>query len=594
MKKALIFLLAVLLSTTTFAQQKDPLPKLAGFDQFMNQTLKDWNAPGVGVGIVVKGKLVFVKGYGYRDYDKKMPITGNTLFQIASNSKLFTAVAIGMEVEKGKLEWDKPVKKFVPAIEFYNDELNNTVTMRDMLSHRTGISRHDLFWYKSEFTRKQLFDKLRYLEPSQPLRQGFLYNNLMYTAAGYSLELLTGNTWEDYLKANILHPLDMKSTVFTIADMKKSSDYFTPYAEKRDTNILYQIPWYEEQGGVGPAGAVISNINDMSHWLIALMNEGKYNGKQVIPSAVLQATLQPSIPTGNSLTERYKESQNAVYGMGRWVSSYRGHLYTEHGGALNGIYSQVSFMPQDSIGVIVFAIGDHCRPLIEIVNFNVYERLLDLDLTPWSERNLKDYLEIKKMTREGRQKAVAGRIAGTKPSHPMDDYVGEYEHPGYGIIKITKRGQGMQFALNKIEMPLSHFHYDRFDTPNDEQLGLFSLNFSTNPQGDIGGLTVSLDEKEAEFKRRPDASLSDPKTLETYTGQYEVATGYVLTIVLKNNELIVTAPDAPDEHLIPYKPRVFKAQKFSDMTIEFVMENGKVTGFKQKDPSGEYVIKRKE
>ncbi|MBK8428381.1 MAG: serine hydrolase [Lewinellaceae bacterium] len=582
----------MLLGAAAQAQPQDPLTQLSGFDQYMEQLLQDWNAPGVGVGVVVKGKLVFVKGYGYRDYDKKTPITGNTLFQIASNSKLFTAVAVGMEVENGKLEWDKPIKEFVPAIEFYNDELNNSVTMRDMLSHRTGISRHDLIWFKSEFSRKQLFDKLKYLEPSQPLRQGFIYNNLMYTAAGYSIELLTGKTWEEYLQANILNPLDMKSTVFTIADMRKSSDYFTPYDEKRDTNILHPIPWYEEQGGVGPAGAVISNINDMSHWLVALMNDGKYKDKQVIPSAVLQATLQPSIPTGNSITAKYKEMQNPVYGMGRWVSSYRGHLYTEHGGALDGIYSQVSFMPQDSIGVIVFAIGDHCRPLIEIVNFNVYERLLGLDQTPWKERRLKEYLEGKKIRREARQKASVGRIAGTKPSHPMDDYLGEYEHPAYGIIKITKKGEDMQFALNKIQLPLSHFHYDRFDTPNDERLGLYSLNFTTNPQGDIGSLTVSLDESEAIFKRRPDASLSDPATLETYTGQYEIG-GSVLTVALKNNELIVSFPGTPDTHLVPYKSHVFKAKEFSDMTIEFVMGNGKATAMKQKDPSGEYVMKRK-
>lgn len=592
MKNSFILMLVMLLGAAAQAQPQDPLTQLSGFDQYMEQLLQDWNAPGVGVGVVVKGKLVFVKGYGYRDYDKKTPITGNTLFQIASNSKLFTAVAVGMEVENGKLEWDKPIKEFVPAIEFYNDELNNSVTMRDMLSHRTGISRHDLIWFKSEFSRKQLFDKLKYLEPSQPLRQGFIYNNLMYTAAGYSIELLTGKTWEEYLQANILNPLDMKSTVFTIADMRKSSDYFTPYDEKRDTNILHPIPWYEEQGGVGPAGAVISNINDMSHWLVALMNDGKYKDKQVIPSAVLQATLQPSIPTGNSITAKYKEMQNPVYGMGRWVSSYRGHLYTEHGGALDGIYSQVSFMPQDSIGMIVFAIGDHCRPLIEIVNFNVYERLLGLDQTPWKERRLKEYLEGKKLRREARQKASVGRIAGTKPSHPMDDYVGEYEHPAYGIIKITKKGEDMQFALNKIQLPLSHFHYDRFDTPNDERLGLYSLNFTTNPQGDIGGLTVSLDESEAIFKRRPDASLSDPATLETYTGQYEFG-GFVLTVSLKNNELIVSFPGTPDTHLVPYKSRVFKAKEFSDMTIEFVVENGKSTAMKQKDPSGEYVMKRK-
>ncbi len=151
----------------------------------------------------------------------------------------------------------------------------------------------------------------------------------------------------------------------------------------------------------------------------------------------------------------------------------------------------------------------------------------------------------------------------------------------------------MQLALNKIELPLSHYHYDRFDTPNDEQLGLFSLNFSTNPQGDIGGLTVSADESEAMFKRRPDESLSDLATLETYTGLYEFA-GYILEVSLKNNALVSSAPGSPDTHLIPYKSGVFKAKEFSDWTIEFVMENGKAIGMKQKDPSGEYLMKRKE
>ena len=131
------------------------------------------------MGIVIKDKLVFAKGYGYRDLENKLPITPSTLFQIASNTKLFTATAIGFLVEEGKLEWDKPIKKYVPQIEFYNNELNTNVTIRDMLSHRTGISRHDNIWFGSRFTRQQLFDKLKYLEPSIPLRQGFLYNNLM-------------------------------------------------------------------------------------------------------------------------------------------------------------------------------------------------------------------------------------------------------------------------------------------------------------------------------------------------------------------------------------------------------------------------------
>ncbi len=149
---------------------KDVAKKLEGFDAYMEKILKDWNAPGIGVGVVVGDKLVFAKGYGYRDYGKKLPFTPDTLCQIASNTKLFTSVAAGLLVDEGKLTWDKPVRDSIPAIQFYNDFLNDNVTLRDMLSHRTGITRHDMIWYQSDDTRKQLFEKLKYLEPKEPLR----------------------------------------------------------------------------------------------------------------------------------------------------------------------------------------------------------------------------------------------------------------------------------------------------------------------------------------------------------------------------------------------------------------------------------------
>ena len=163
------------IASFALAQQIDINKRIKGFDKYMDKILKDWNAPGVGVGIVYKDKLVFAKGYGYRDYEKKLPVTENTLYQIASNTKLFTATAIGLLVEEGKMEWDKPIKNYVPSIKFFNNELDNTITIRDMLAHRTGISRHDMIWYKSDFTRKDLYERLQYLEPSQPLRQGFIY-----------------------------------------------------------------------------------------------------------------------------------------------------------------------------------------------------------------------------------------------------------------------------------------------------------------------------------------------------------------------------------------------------------------------------------
>ena len=593
--KAFLVLAFVLFSLPVAAQETGIVNKLGDFDGYMAKLLQDWNTPGAGVGIVVKGNLVFAKGYGYRDYGKKLPVTPATLFQIASNTKLFTTMAVGLLVNEGKLDWDKPIQQYVPSIQFYNQELENSVTIRDMLSHRTGISRHDMIWYRSDLKRKELFERLKYLEPSQPIRQGQLYNNMMYAAAGHVVELLTKQTWEDFLRERIFEPLDMKSTIFSIEEMTKKSDFFVPYNERRDTTELYRIPYYEEAQGIGPAGSIISNINDMSKWLTALMNGGKYNGKQVVPSAIVQATLAPSIALPNSGLENrgYKEILNTVYGMGRWFTSYRGHYLAFHGGDLDGIHSQVSCMPYDSIGVIVLVIGDHSQPLYNVISYNVYERLLGLEQTPWSERRLKDRMEGKQADREARQKAGGERIPSTSPSHALTDYVGEYEHPAYGTLRISLKDSGLQFDFHKIVLPLRHYHYDRFDTPNDELYGVWSVNFSTNPQGDIQEARMSLDEGEAVFVRKADASLSDAKTLQLYAGKYTLA-GTTVDVALKSDGfLYLVVPGQPAYQLIPYKARRFRMQGFADYTFEFVLAEGKVVSLKQRDPSGESELQRK-
>ncbi|MFZ0473581.1 MAG: serine hydrolase [Bacteroidales bacterium] len=585
-----ILIFIVGFSRTAAGQTTDISKKLKGFDQYMEKALKDWNAPGACVGIVVKDKLVFAKGYGYRDYGKKLPVTPNTLYQIASNTKLFTTVAAGLLVEDGKLDWDKPVKEFVPSIKFYNSDLDNSVTLRDMLAHRTGISRHDLIWYKSDFSRKDLFERLKYLEPSQPIRTGFLYNNLMYVSAGYIIELQSGKTWEEFVQERIFDPLKMERTFFTVREMVADPDHGVPYNEKRDTTTLYEIPIYEDKAAVGPAGSIISNVNDMSKWLIALMNGGMYEGKQVIPESVLKATLSPSIALPNTGLENkgYKEALNSVYGMGRQTVSYRGHLLAYHGGDLPGFHSQFSMMPTDSIGVIVFVIGDQSQPLYNTITYNVYERLLGMELTPWSERNLADRDKGKAVGKEGRSKAGEDRVVGAGPSHKLADYAGEYEHPAYGIMKINlKEKDSLQFDFHNIVLPLAHYHYDRFDTPNDEDYGLWSLNFITNPAGEVSSLVVSVDEGQVTFTRRADPGLSDPAVLKDYEGKYLMG-GATFSVEAIGNELFIVVPGAPRYKLIPVRKDFFRVEEYADLSVIFVRENGIIKGMKQKDPSGEY------
>jgi len=575
------------------AQEADVTKKLEGFDAYMQQTLKDWNTPGVGVGIVVGDKLVFAKGYGYRDHEKKLPFTTKTMQPIASNSKLFTAVAAGMLVEEGKLAWDKPIRDSVPEIQFYNDQLNSNVTLRDMLSHRTGVTRHDLSWFKSPFTREELFEKLKYLEPQEPMRTTFLYNNLMFAAVGQIIKIKSGKKWEDFVRERIFTPLDMSTTCYTIADMLKQPDYGVPFREKRDSFELYKIPYYEDTEGVAPAGAVISNIDELSHWLIALMNEGKYNGRQVLPAGALKATLQPAIALPNAGGEAlgFWELINSAYGMGRWTASYRGKLLTYHGGDLPGFHSQVSLMPNDKIGVIVLVISDHSAPLYNIVSYNVYERLLGMDQTPWSQRQLQQRLANKKAGTEARAKAGGDRVPNTKPSHAHADYVGEYENPAYGILRIGLQGDQLQFGFHEFHFPMNHFHYDRFDTPDDEQYGKFSVNFRTNPQGDIDSAVISLDQAEVVFTRKPEALQAI--LLEKLAGVYLTPSKVKFEVRYQpGTGLSIAFPGAPPQKLIHVKGMQFRTPLFADDIYEFVLENGQVQALKERTPSGEYTFQR--
>ena len=384
--------------------------------------------------------------------------------------------------------------------------------------------------------------------------------------------------------------------MFSVEEMKSQPDHSVPYQEKRDSNELMRIPHYEDQAGIGPAGSIISSVQDMSRWLIALMNDGKYLNRQAIPTRVLNATLEPAIATPNTdLKARgYKELLNPVYGAGRHSASYRGHYFTYHGGSIGGCFSQVSSMTYDQIGVIVFVIGGHCSPLPNVITYNLYERVLGLDQTAWSERRLEVRRKAKGADKDARAKVGGDRITDTKPSHSLADYVGTYEHPAYDILKIEMKENELQFNFHKIRLALHHYHYDRFDTPDDELEGKWSVNFSTNSQGDADKALLSLDEAEATFTRKADPALTDPKTLEQYAGLYETATGMGFQVLLKDDKTLHLAyPGRVALSLIPYKQHKFRIKEFSDVYYEFIVENGKVKSMKTVDPSGEYQNIRK-
>ena len=571
------------------AQQPSIEPRLDGFDDYMNRLLETWNVPGIGVGVVVKQQLVFAKGYGYRDYGKKIPYTPTTTQPIASNTKLFTAVAAGLLVEDARLDWDKPIRDYVPSIKFASDDLNRTITMRDMLSHRTGISQHDGLWYKSDLTQKDLFDRLRYLEPSAPPRTTFLYNNVMYAAAGYALELLAGKPWQTLVAERILQPLGMTCTTFTIADLLETPEPAVPYSEGRADSKLARTPYYNDNG-MAPAGGLSSSVVDMSHWLIALMNGGVYEGAQVIPQRVIRETLRPAIeiPSNDSGSRGWREMADRAYGMGRWTASYRGHPVAYHGGDIRGFHSELSMMPSDSIGVIVMVIGDHAAPLTSIVTWNIYERLLGVSPTPWSERLNAIRLAKSKADRVARSKPRDARAVRSKPSHPIADYAGEFEHQAYGVLTISQADKSLVFGFHKIRLPLSHVQYDRFDTPDDDEDGRWSVNFLTNVKGEIDRAEVPIDDQVVTFKRRIPAALTSVATLRQYLGTYGTSSPVRFDVVLRgDSSLAIKDSSGALQALVPVGAKQFRMKEYPDVLLEFSVVDGRATAIKASDPAGQ-------
>jgi CubicO group peptidase (beta-lactamase class C family) len=228
-----------------------PAAPLNGFDQFVDELRAQWNVPGMAVGIIQNGKIILAKGYGYRDLEQKLPVTPKTLFAIGSTSKSFTSLSLAILNDQGKVDWDKPVRQYLPAFQVQDPIASERLTLRDLLSHRSGLARHDLVWYSSSFTSGQIFDRVRYLEMNKDFRSAYQYNNLMYTVAGYLGGEVSGLGWEKLVQQSILDPLGMKSTNFHVADSEKSPDYALPYSEKRGS--VKRIP-FKPVEGIGPAG----------------------------------------------------------------------------------------------------------------------------------------------------------------------------------------------------------------------------------------------------------------------------------------------------------------------------------------------------
>ncbi len=565
--------------------------QLEGIEDFVRRMLEEWKVQGCAVAIIKDGEILLSQGFGLRNTAEGLEVTPETLFPIASCTKAFTATSVALLADEGKLDWDTPVRKYLPSFRLFDSFATERMTPRDLVTHRSGLPRHDLMWYNSSRTRKELFDRLQYLEPSKDLRTLFQYQNLMYMVAGYLVGKVAGMSWEEFVQQRIFKPLGMTNSLFSIDEAKALPNCSRPYLERRDE--VKEIPYYAAQGAIAPAGAIVSSISDMSKWVLLHANKGKVGDVQLVSEGQMMQMHAPQMVMPED--HKYVELGNTTYGMGWFIHSYRGYTMVEHGGNIDGFSSLVTLLPQQNVGVVVLS-NMNGSPLPTIITYNICDRLLGLQETGWNERFRKDHDELKAAEALGKEKSETDRVQGTAPSHPLEAYVGDFEHPGYGTMTIELDGEQLKAVYNSMEFALKHYHYDIFEAHIERFDISLKLSFSMNTRGDIEAVSAPMEPMVSDivFRRVPGKKMLEKSFLQQFTGIYEVM-GMPLTVALKGETaLIVSLPGQPDQELIPYKGMEFRVKGLSGFSVEFKSdEAGTITEALLVEPYGAFTAKKK-
>jgi CubicO group peptidase (beta-lactamase class C family) len=602
----LILFLLVLLSFSLTAQRgsKKVQPvqgdqRLVGLDTLVNRLLREWHAPGVGIAVVEKDKVLFAGGYGFKDYEQKQPVSGNTLFAIGSCSKAFTSSLLGVLQSEGKLDFDKPVTEYLPELKFYTPEMGNNITVRDLTCHRTGLPRHDYSWYINPTSRDSLVQRIQYMEPSAPWRQTWQYNNWMFLLQGVIAEKIYGKTWEELVTEKIFAPLGMRSSNFAPWD-GNYPDLAKAY--RTDDEDLIQPMDYYRIGGMGPAGAIYSNPAEMAAWVTAWIYGGKYKDQQVLPEAYVSQAISSQMVIGPGLpTTENPDAFFANYGMGWFLASYRGHYRVEHGGNINGFSASTSFFPTDSIGIVVL-INQNGSPLPGMIRNYIADRMLKLPHRDWHDQTKTARKKAEAAAAQQTQPDSLMRKTGTSPSHTLADYAGTFQNPGYGALRIEHQGDSLFLQSGYMRLWLEHYHFDLF-RPRDlsgqhgvDESTPFRVQFQTNPRGEVDDfvfLGIQEGVQDIVFKREAVVVAVAQNELEKYVGEYELG-GMVVKAYLRGEVLMVLVPGQPDYEMLPTGNHAFKFKVLDGYSVRFeIGADAKVVAMNFIQPNGTFRALRK-
>jgi len=430
--------------------------QLAAVEEHVSYVLKDSGVPGFAVGIISDGKVVFAKGFGFRDLEKKLPITPETQFPLGSFTKCVTSMVVGMLVDDGLIDLDKPVRTYLPEFELKDPYRTLHTTVRDVLSMRTGLAPHNFMWIMSPtLTQDQVLRRLANLDLPLGFREGFIYCNLSIFIGGCVASRAAGIPWEDVVRKRILGPLDMTQSSLTIDELKRFPDYALPYNVSLGREFKPQLLELAELNALRPTGSLNASTNDALKWMRFLLDRGRVDGKELISRRMLDEMWIPH-------SAMWAPSENRVitglegYGLAWFVGTYRGNSMISHGGAAPGYHAFMAFFPDKNLGV--FAVHNGSAFFADSVVKYICDLFLEAQPIDWYAAVKPELLAFEKLTGQ-----PLARTPDTRPSRPLQDYAGDYTSPGYGSLVVTFKEGALYGKYNDSEeFGLEHWHYDTF------------------------------------------------------------------------------------------------------------------------------------
>ena len=413
-----------------------PAPSTATLDSYIQQAVTDWGIAGLAIAIVHNDSVVYERGFGVREVGKPDRVDARTLFAIGSNTKLFTATVAGMMVDAKKMRWDAPATTYLPSFQLYDPWVTREITLRDLLSHRSGLGRRgDMLWYGSPFDRAEILRRIRFLKPNSSFRAQYGYQNIMVMAAGEATAAAAGESWDDLVKQRIFQPLGMAASNTSVRDLTGATDVATPHL-LRDGKLT-AIAW-RKIDNIGPAGSINSNVDDMAKWLRFLLAGGKVGERQLLAASTLREIASPQTIVPSPDDTLSPSTHFHAYGLGVGMYDLLGVKVMSHTGGIDGMLSQVTWVPERRLGFVILTNTEGHNNVYTAVGRRILDMYLGATPRDWSAALL-----AQTRAQEAEQKAAQDRLeamrpADSNPSVPIDRFTGKYTNEMYGDVTVSQ------------------------------------------------------------------------------------------------------------------------------------------------------------